>query len=128
MFNTTRAGISEAVVPPSSRFIKQTVNDLHLRKRYGISVLAVNRGDKVFRDDVRNVSLRGGDTLVLHSAWTDLTTPREEHDIVVVTDVPQEEARPGKIREALFFFLLAKFLALTELLPLQVAFWVGAAG
>ena len=128
MFNTTRAGISEAVVPPSSRFIKQTVNDLHLRKRYGISVLAVNRGDKVFRDDVRNVSLRGGDTLVLHSAWTDLTTPREEHDLVVVTDVPQEEARPGKIREALFFFLLAKFLALTELLPLQVAFWVGAAG
>ena len=128
MFNAARAGISEAVVPPSSRFIKQSVGDLHLRKRYGISVLAVNRGDQVFREDVRSVSLRGGDTLVLHSAWQDLAQPREEHDIVVVTDVPQEEARPGKWKEALFFFLLAKFLALTELLPLQIAFWVGAAG
>src|SRR5579883_1924011 len=48
MFNPTRAGISEAVIPPSSRFIKQEVGALRLRKRYGISVLAVNRGDQVF--------------------------------------------------------------------------------
>ena len=128
MFNASRAGICEAVVPPSSRFIKQSVGDLHLRQRFGISVLAVNRGDQVFREDVRQVSLRAGDTLVLHSAWSDLTQPREEHDLVVVTDIPQEEERPGKWKEALFFFLLAKFLALTELLPLQIAFWVGAAG
>lgn len=128
MFNPARAGISEAVLPPSSHFLKQTVGDLHLRKRFGISVLAVNRGDEVFREDVRKVALRAGDTLVLHSAWGDLKTPREEHDLVLVTDVPKEEARPGKIREALFFFLLAKGLALSELLPLPVAFWVGAVG
>jgi len=127
-FNTTRAGISEAVVPPSSRFIKQTVGELRLRKRFGISVLAVNRGDEVFREDVRAVTLRAGDTLVLHSKWRDLMLAEEDRDFVVVTDVPKEEARPGKIWQAVFFFVLAKCLALFTHLDLSVAMMTGAVG
>ena len=45
MFNPTRAGISEVVIAPNSRWIKQLVGDLRLRKRFGISVLAVTRGE-----------------------------------------------------------------------------------
>ena len=127
-FNTTRAGISEAVVPPSSRFIKQTVGELRLRKRFGISVLAVNRGDEVFREDVRAVTLRAGDTLVLHSKWRDLMLAEEDRDFVVVTDVPKDEARPGKIWQAVFFFVLAKCLALFTHLDLSVAMMTGAVG
>src|SRR3546814_9694815 len=33
LFNPTRAGISEVVIPPVSRFIKHTVAELRLRKR-----------------------------------------------------------------------------------------------
>jgi len=128
MFNAALAGISEAVVPPGSRFIKQSIGDLHLRRHYGISVLAVNRGEQVFRENLRAVNLRAGDTLVLHSSWNDLKSPRQDHDIVVVTDLPEEEARPGKIREALFFFFLAKGLALFSPLPLPVSLMVGAVG
>ncbi|WP_267224806.1 SLC13 family permease [Dyella silvae] len=128
LFNPTRAGISEAVIPPSSRFLKQTVGDLRLRKRYGISVLAVNRGDQVYRDDVRSVSLRAGDTLVLHSSWRDLGLATEDKDLVVVTDIPKEEQRPGKIWQAVGFFLLAKCLALFTHLDLSVAMMTGAIG
>lgn len=128
LFNPTRAGISEAVIPPSSRFLKQTVGELRLRKRYGISVLAVNRGDQVYRDDVRSVSLRAGDTLVLHSSWRDLALASEDKDLVVVTDIPKEEQRPGKIWQAVGFFLLAKCLALFTHLDLSVAMMTGAVG
>ncbi|WP_090449180.1 SLC13 family permease [Dyella sp. OK004] len=128
LFNPTRAGISEAVIPPSSRFIKQSVGELRLRKRYGISVLAVNRGDQVFRDDVRSVSLRAGDTLVLHSSWRDLGLATEDKDLVVVTDIPKEEQRPGKIWQAVGFFVLAKCLALFTHLDLSVAMMTGAIG
>src|SRR4029078_11228088 len=103
MFNPTRAGISEAVIPPNSQFVKQAVADLRLRKRFGISVLAVNRGDEIFREDVRKVTLRAGDTLVLHGLWRDLTLAAETHDFVVVTDYPKEEGRPSKIWHATFF-------------------------
>ncbi len=128
LFNPSRAGISEVVIPPSSRFIKQTLGDLRLRKRFGISVLAVYRGDQVFREDVRGVSLRAGDTLVLHSNWHDLALAAEDKDLVVVTDIPKEEQRPGKIWQAVGFFVLAKCLALFTNLDLSVAMMTGAIG
>jgi di/tricarboxylate transporter len=129
MFNPTRAGISEAVVPPSSRFVKQEVGALRLRKRYGISVLAVNRGEQVFRgEDVRKTSLRAGDTLVLHSFWRDLALAAEDRDLVPVTDIPSEEQRPGKIWHALLFFALAMGLGLFTNLRLSVAMMTGAVG
>lgn len=128
LFNPTRAGISEAVIPPSSRFLKQSVGDLRLRKRYGISVLAVTRGDHVYRDDLRAVSLRTGDTLVLHSSWKALQEVSEDKDLVVVTDIPREEQRPNKIWQAVGFFLLAKCLALFTNLDLSVAMMTGAIG
>ncbi len=128
MFNPTRAGISEAVIAPNSRWIKQLVGDLRLRKRFGISVLAVTRGDQVFREDVREVSLRPGDTMVMHSLWRDLTLAAESRDFVVVTDYPQEEQRPSKIWHAVFFFALAMSLGLFTDLKLAVAMLVGAVG
>jgi di/tricarboxylate transporter len=126
LFNPTRAGISEVVIPPVSRFIKHTVAELRLRKRFGISVLAVNRGDQVFRDDVRGVSLRAGDTVVLHSNWHDLALAAEDKDLVVVTDIPKEEQRPGKIWQAVGFFLMAQGLALFTNLDLSLSMMTGA--
>jgi di/tricarboxylate transporter len=128
MFNASRAGIAEAVVPPTSRYVGQKVGDLRLRKRYGISVLAVNRGTKIFRDDIRQLSVRTGDTLVFHGFWKDLTHAAEERDFVVVTDYPKEEERPHKLWNALFFFGLALALALFSDIKLPVALMVGAVG
>lgn len=128
MFNPGRAGISEAVIPPTSRFIKQTLDDLRLRKRHGVSVLAIYRGDQVFREDVRKTSLRAGDTLVLHSGWKDLELAAEDRDFVVVTDIPKVEARPAKIWHAALFFALAMLLGLFTTMKLSVAMLTGAVG
>ena len=128
MFNPNRAGIAEAVVPPNSRFLKQAVGDLRLRKRFGISVLAVYRGEEVFREDVRKTALRAGDTLVLHGLWRDLTLAAEDRDFVVVTDYPKEEHRPSKIWHAVAFFTLAMGLGLFTDVRLSVAMLTGAVG
>src|SRR3546814_13707533 len=67
LFNPSRAGISEAVVPPTSKFIGKTPAELHLRKSHGISLLAINRDKDVLRENARNFPLRAGDMLVLPS-------------------------------------------------------------
>jgi di/tricarboxylate transporter len=126
LFNPTRAGISEVVIPPVSRFIKHTIGELRLRKRFGISVLAVTRGEQVFHDDMRAISLRAGDTVVLHSNWRDLTLAAEDKDLVVVTDIPKDVQRPTKIWQAVGFFLMAQGLALFTGLDLSVAMMTGA--
>lgn len=97
MFNPTRAGISEAVIPPSSRFLKHEVGELRFRSRYGIVILAVNRGDQVFRgEEVRKVILRAGDTLVLHSFWRDLNLVAEDKGFGGRHQHPEGRAAPGQ--------------------------------
>jgi di/tricarboxylate transporter len=91
-------------------------------------VLAVTRGDQIYRDDLRSVSLRTGDTLVLHSSWRALQEVSEDKDLVVVTDIPREEQRPNKVWQAVGFFLLAKCLALFTNLDLSIAMMTGAIG
>ena len=92
LFDPNRAGISEAVVPPTSQFIGRTQAELQLRKRFGISLLAINRDKKVFRADIRQLPLRAGDMLVFHSIWTDLAQAGVNRDFVVVTDYPEAGA------------------------------------
>ncbi len=128
LFDPGRAGISEAVIPPSSRMVKQTVGDLHLRRRQGLSVLAVHRGDEVFREDVRQVELRAGDTIVMHSSWRSLAVAEESHDFVVVTAMPKVEQRPGKVGHAMAFFALAFALALFTEISIAVSLMLGAVG
>ncbi|RDZ29527.1 SLC13 family permease [Lysobacter silvisoli] len=128
LFNPSRAGISEAVVPPTSSYIGKTAGDLHLRKQAGLSLLAVNRDKQVLRENVRNVPLRSGDMLVLHSIWTDLGDVAASKDLVVVTDYPKGEQRPHKLKIALSIFAVAMLLALSSRLPVSIALMTGVAG
>ena len=128
LFNPSRAGISEAVIPPNSRFIGKTLGDLQLRTRFGISVLAVNRGNEVFREDIRGIPLKAGDMLVFHSIWRDLRLAGEKRDFVVVTDYPKEEQRPHKLWHALVMFAIALGLALSGEVRVPVALMTGVVG
>jgi di/tricarboxylate transporter len=128
LFNPSRAGISEAVVPPTSGFIGKTQAQLQLRKRLGVSLLAVNRDKQVLREDVRNLPIRAGDMLVLHSIWTDLAQAAKGKDFVVVTDYPKDEQRPHKFKIAMAIFAVAMLLALSSKIPVPIALMTGVAG
>ena len=128
LFNPSRAGISEAVVPPTSKFLGKTAGDLQLRKQKGISLLAINRDKQVLREDVRDVPLRAGDMLVLHSIWTDLAVAAKGKDLVVVTDYPKGEQRPHKFKIAMVVFAVTMLLALSTRLPVSIALMTGVAG
>ncbi|MFC5579303.1 SLC13 family permease [Lysobacter niabensis] len=128
LFNPSRAGISEAVVPPTSKFLGKNAGDLGLRKNLGLSLLAVNRDKQVLREDLRSVTLRSGDMLVLHSIWTDLAEASESKDLVVVTDYPKDEQRPHKLKIALAIFAVSMLLALSSRLPVSIALMTGVAG
>ena len=128
LFNPSRAGISEAVIPPTSKLIGKTAADLRLRKQAGISLLAINRDKKVLREDVRKIPLRAGDMLVFHSIWTDLHQAAESRDFVVVTDYPKGEQRPHKFKIAMTIFAVTIIIALTSKLPVSLTLMTGVAG
>ena len=127
LFNPSRSGISEAVIPPTSAFIGKAQAQLQLRKRFGISLLAINRENQVWREDIRRITLKAGDMLVFHSIWTDLAQASESRDFVVVTDYPKGAHRPQKLWWALAVFAASMALALTTLVPVPIALMAGAA-
>ncbi|MGK2924029.1 MAG: SLC13 family permease [Lysobacterales bacterium] len=128
LFNASRAGISEVVIPPGSRLVGQSLGDAQLRRRYGISVLAVNRRGEILTEGVRGLVLETGDCLVSHSTWRDLSAVARERDFIVATDIPKEEQRPQKVGYALLFFALSIGMILFTDFRLSIALLVGAMG
>jgi len=128
LFNSSRAGISEVVIPPGSKLIGKAIADAHLRTRYGISVLAVNRRHNIITKDVRSQELQVGDCLVSHSTWKDLGEVAKEKDFIVATDIPLEEQRPHKVAHALGFFLISMYMIIFTDFQLSVSLLVGAMG
>jgi di/tricarboxylate transporter len=128
LFNASRAGISEVVIPPGSRFEGQTVGDARLRKRYGISVLAINRRGEILTDGIRDMELETGDCLVSHSTWRDLSEVSRERDFIVATEIPKEEQRPQKVGHALVFFVISISMIIFTDYRLSISLLVGAMG
>lgn len=128
LFNPTRAGISEVVIPPGSRLVGQTIAEARLRSRFGISVLAINRRNEIISENLREQTLQVGDCLVSHSTWRDLAAVAQDKDFIVATDIPKEEQRPQKVIHALGFFSLSLFLILFTDFRLSIALLTGAVG
>jgi di/tricarboxylate transporter len=128
LFNPSRGGISEVVVPPGSRLIGQTIGEAGMRKKYGISALAINRRGEIISDGLHEQVIEVGDCLVSHSTWRDLSTVHREKDFIVATDIPKEEQRPQKVSHALVFFAISIGMILFTEFRLSIALLVGALG
>jgi di/tricarboxylate transporter len=128
LFDATTAGVSEAVLPPSSGWIGKSAQELRIRRRYGMNLLAVVRAGDTLREGVRALKLQSGDTLIFHSAWQELSDHAGEGEFVVVTDYPKEERRPHKQGFALFFFVGGFLLAFIGHVALPIALMAGAVG
>jgi di/tricarboxylate transporter len=128
VLNPSRSGISEVVVRPGASVVGKTLGEVRMRKRYGASAIALHRAGETFRDQLRSIELRAGDTLVLHSTWDELQQVSRSSDFVVVTDYPRERTRPKKVGHALAFFALSLFLITFTDTRLSLALFAGAIG
>ncbi len=127
----TKAGIGEIVIPPGSSLVGKSARDVWMRKVYGIAMVALHRDGETLRegDGIRDLPLKAGDTLVVHTTWDALARLEKDRNFVVVTtEYPHDELRPQKIGFALFFFAVALGLVLFTDLRLSVALLTGAMG
>ncbi len=131
--SNVKAGIAEIVISPSSGLVGKTAREVWMRKKYGLSVLAIHRGDEVINcqsgKDIRNEKFEPGDVLVVHTSWADLARLEQDRDFVIVTtEYPHEELRPQKVLHASVFFVITLGLVIFTDLKLSVALMTGAIG
>jgi len=121
-----KIAITEAIVMADSSLIRHTASQLHMRRRYGINLLAVARRDQQLLHRLDRVTFRTGDVLLLQG--------REHVLNDIITSIgclplAQRGLRLGyrtKIPLAMGIFSTSIILVVAGLLPVQVAFAIAA--
>ncbi len=132
ILSPSKSGIGEVVIPPGSDLVGKSARDVWMRKRYGIAMVALHRNGETLREGegIRDIPLKAGDTLVVHTTWDALAHLEKDRNFVVVTtEFPhEEELRPHKLGWAGLFFGIALCLVLFSDLRLSVSLLTGAMG
>jgi len=129
--SSSKAGIAEVVIPPSSKLIGKSARDVWLRKSLGLALVGLHRDGETMREDedIRSMPLHSGDTLVVHTTWETLMKTEKSPDFVVITtEYPREELRPHKLGFAAIFFVIAISMVLFTDIRLSIALMTGAIG
>lgn len=130
LLHPIKAGLSEAVIPPSSQLIGTEAKELHMKRIHKLHVLGLFRDNKVYSgEELNDITLRSGDTLGMFSNWEALNKLKNNPDFfVLTTSYPLDKFYPKKMPYAIGFFLLSLFLVISNWLPISVGFLIGAIG
>lgn len=116
----------EAAIQARSDLAGQTLRESHLRERSSLTVLAVHApGGRDYAGKIARRILREGDILLLQGRESDLTR-LDLLGLLPLEDVSAHHPRTHKGRWAAAIFVIAVALGAAKLLPLSIAFLLGA--
>jgi di/tricarboxylate transporter len=102
----------EAVLSPRSQLIGRTLKEARFREKYGMMVLAIWNGERVFRTRLTDARLTFGDALLLQGPRKKLPLLRTDPSLIVLSEEDDElpiVSRKGWL--ALSIFALSVFVA-----------------
>lgn len=85
-------GIAEIVLLPNSQLVNRQVKESGFRSKYSMNVIGIRRKGEYIMEDLANVSLHGGDVLLVQGTWANISRLGNEDDHWVVLGQPLEEA------------------------------------
>ena len=119
--------VVEAMLTPRSRLLGETLRSAHFREKYGMSVLAIWRGENEIVADLADVEMTFGDALLLQGTREKLAVLSDDQDLILL--MSKEETAisvPDKGRAALIIFVATLVFAI--MLPdLTAAIMLGGA-
>ena len=82
---STSSVIVEVVLAPRSQLVGRTLKETHFRETYGMTILAVWNGERVFRTSLADHRLAFGDALLLQGPRDRLPILRSNPDFIVLS-------------------------------------------
>jgi len=120
-------GVVEAVLSPHTTLAGKTLRELNFRFKYGLTALAIWREGRAYRSNLRDMSLRFGDALLLYGPRERLRMLGSEPDFLVLTEEAQEASNMEKIPAALLIMGLVLLPAIMGWLPIAITAIIGVA-
>ncbi|MEX0367349.1 MAG: SLC13 family permease [Ruegeria sp.] len=88
---------TEAVIPPDSNLVGREVTGVQLFKRQGVRLIDVVRGDESLRRNLKGVTLRVGDRVVLRTQMTELLSLQSNKELKRVDQVSAVETKTVEV-------------------------------
>lgn len=123
-----RLGLSESVIPPGSRLIGRTVEQIGFRHLTGCVVLGVQRRSRMIRKKMGEIRIESGDVLLLFGKAESLRRLRNERDLLLMAWATTDLPDPRRANYALAIFGGVVIAAATNLMPIVHASILGAVG
>lgn len=120
--------LAELMIPPASRFVDMTIDQVDFYHQYGVVVLGIQRRARVVRRRMGRIRLEPGDVLLVVGTQGDVNMIREvsQSDAIVLSGSKKELPLPKKAPIAGLIFFITIFLASTGILSITVASITGA--
>ncbi len=118
--------IVEAVITPDSPMPGNTAAGLHLRRFFGVNLLAVARQGQRLKTRLRNTPFVMGDILLLQGHRESMQDALKALKCLPLAERSLRLDKPRKIFSAIGIFAGAMALAAFNLLPVQIAFTAAA--
>ncbi|GAB4445422.1 MAG: SLC13 family permease [Anaerolineae bacterium] len=119
--------LTEVVVSPRSSVIGKTLTDLHFRKKFGLTTVALWRENRSYRTDVGKMPLEAGDALLMVGSPTQIRALADERDFIVLESGHAfRPPLPQKARWAVLITALVLAASILEIVPAAEAALIGA--
>lgn len=86
----------EVMLSPYTTLAGKTLSELQFREKFGVSVLAIWRGDRAYRTGLGDIPLNFGDALLCYGPREKFEIMAREQDFVVLTTEVQQQPRVDK--------------------------------
>ncbi|MGH2583110.1 MAG: SLC13 family permease, partial [Anaerolineales bacterium] len=93
---TEEIGLVEAVISPHSNLANKTLRELKFREKYGLNILAIWRGGRAYRSNLREMPLHHGDSLLIYGDRSRIKMLAEEGQFLILAQELQEAPKKGK--------------------------------
>lgn len=117
--------IRELVAMPNSSLVGQSADDIMLRDRYGLNLLAISRQGRQSIRRLRSTRIQAGDVLLLQGGQESLTAFSAEFGSVPLAERAVGIPDSGKATMAALVMVTAITFAAFGLLPAAIAFTAG---
>ncbi|MBN2245614.1 MAG: SLC13 family permease [Candidatus Aminicenantes bacterium] len=126
--NSADLKLVETLVPPRSYLEGRTLGHSDFRRRFGCTVLAIQRRGKIMRERLDKIRLDSGDTLLLRCDSKDLNRVMRSSDLIAANELTELQLRKDRAIMALSIIFLVVILAALEIIPILTAALAGALG
>ncbi len=114
-FKSGTVEVVEAMLSPRSRLIDQTLSTAHFREKYGMTVLAIWRGDQEILIGLSEIPLQFGDALLLQGTRQKMAILSDSADLIVLMSKESETITvPNKGRAALMIVIATLIIAVVK--------------